>query len=242
MLYSIDLSKTPIKTSIEVNSCFYHYNPSLGTYKNDILVVIGGVSSKKCEYYSIINQKWKSLPDLPENRYGCSVYNVFNSNYVYIFGGYDSEAKKCCMSIFKINMNICVKWDTLIILENSDCLAKYNSVIIKKRNGHIWILGGSSKYLEDNNENTVNSSEKNKKNKCEEFSVVDIDFNSKIFKPEVLSTKYYNIHNYFSLNRVGEESKNESCYFFSEEENNMYSNVYEIDNQGEKIIRINKSI
>lgn len=88
-LYSIDLSKEPIKISIEVNSCYYHNCPALSIFKKEVLIAVGGIDSKKCEYYSIVNKKWRSLPELPELRYGCSLFSDNTSSCVYLFGGYD---------------------------------------------------------------------------------------------------------------------------------------------------------
>ncbi|MCQ2816091.1 MAG: kelch repeat-containing protein [archaeon] len=74
---------------MEVNSCFYHNAPALTFFKKEILIVVGGLNSKKCEYYSISNKKWKRLPELPEYRYGCSLYSDNNTSFLYLFGGYD---------------------------------------------------------------------------------------------------------------------------------------------------------
>ena len=93
-LYSIDISKEPLKVSIEVTSCYYHYHPSLAMYKKEILVVVGGLDSRKCEYYSISNKKWKNLPELPEDRYGCSLYCDDTASTLYLFGGYDRRNKR----------------------------------------------------------------------------------------------------------------------------------------------------
>ena len=88
-LYSVSFIKEPVKVSVEVNSCYYHDSPALAFFKREVLIVVGGLDSKKCEYYSINNKKWKSLPELPEFRYGCSLFSDNNSSMVYLFGGYD---------------------------------------------------------------------------------------------------------------------------------------------------------
>ena len=70
--------------NIEVNTCYPHYYPSLTILRNEYLIAIGGFKSKKCEYYSITNKKWKELPELPEERYGASAICDNTYNIVYL--------------------------------------------------------------------------------------------------------------------------------------------------------------
>lgn len=240
---------------MEVNSCFSHVLPSLCLFKKDILIVIGGKSSKKCEYYSITNKKWKSLPELPEYRFGCSAYSDNATNIVYLFGGYDQENQKCCGSILKLNMNVCVKWDTLIVLENSLCLEKYHSVLAKVKDTHVWLLGGKTKYSEEEDDSIkeldrTNSffNEKNKKDAIdnlpfeEEFEIVDIDMGIKSIKPKIITNKYSEIKNNFYINRVGSEGNNNYVYFFEDRLVNYFANIYKVDSFSEQTIRISRGV
>jgi hypothetical protein len=50
------------------------------------------------------------------------------------------------MSVLKLNINICTKWDTLIVMENSEYLARKFSCIVKKNEAHYIILGGRNNF------------------------------------------------------------------------------------------------
>ncbi len=145
-MYCIDILKVPLNITFEVNSCYTHYYPSLCILRSEYIVVIAGLKSMKCEYYSITNKRWKDLPDLPEERYGCCSICDNTYNCIYCFGGYNSQNKKCCMSVLKLNINICTKWDTLIVMENSEYLARKFSCIVKKNEAHYIILGGRNNF------------------------------------------------------------------------------------------------
>ena len=145
-MYSIDITKEPITVSFEVNSCYMHYYPSLSILRNEYIIVIAGFKSHKCEYYSITNKRWKDIPDLPEERYGCSLFCDNSYNYVYCFGGYNSLTQKCCSTIFRLNMNKANKWDTILVMENSEFLTKKFSCVGKINESSFVILGGKDNY------------------------------------------------------------------------------------------------
>ena len=145
-MYSIDITKEPITVLFEVNSCYMHYYPSLSILRNEYIIVVGGFKSNKCEYYSITNKRWKDLPELPEERYGSSIFSDNSYNYVYCFGGYNSLTQKCCSTVFRLNMNKNTKWDTILVMENSEFLTKKFTCIVKINDSSLIILGGKDNY------------------------------------------------------------------------------------------------
>lgn len=217
-MYSIDLLKKPISLSFEVNSCFLHYYPSLSVLRNEYIIVIGGKNSKKCEYYSNTNKKWKELPELPEERYGASTVcdNTYNS--IYCFGGYDSTSKKNCMSIFKFNVNSGVKWETILAMENSESIAKQFGCIIKKDNGHCILLGGKN----------------NKGQACDE--IVDLYIKNKMTSITLQETPSLCKNLIFRSLRQGEENRNGCLYLFDDDTVDI---VHKIDSKFSSIIKLN---
>lgn len=218
-MYSINLLKTPITLKFEVNSCFLHYYPTLSILRNEYIIVLGGYKSKKCEYYSNTNKKWKELPDLPEERYGSTSICDNAYNTIYCFGGYNSQTKKNCMSIFKLNVNSGIKWETLIIMENSEYLAKYFSCLIKKDNGHCLILGGKNNKGQSTDE------------------VIDLDVKNRRIIVTVQKSPALCNYLYFKNLRLGAENNNGVCYLFDDE---VDDSVYRIDANFSSTIKINK--
>ncbi|MCQ2816092.1 MAG: hypothetical protein MJ252_02390 [archaeon] len=146
-------------------------------------------------------------------------------------------------------MNVCAKWETMIIVESCECLAKYNTVIAKRKNGHIWILGGNTKFntqFEVLSSREFKPSEANRytinEKDLDPFSVVDVDFNAKIIRPFLLKNNFQNIFNNFQYMRIGVEGINDCVYFFEENPNKAYANIYKIDEFTEKRIRISQGV
>lgn len=147
-MYSINIFSNPLKLEYEVNSQYIHYYPTLCILRNEYVVAIGGFGTKKCEYYIRLSEKnskkWKELPELPEERFGCNCLCDNTSNNIYVFGGYNPELQKNCVSVFKLNMNNAVKWDTILVMNNSEKLGRQFSCVIKKDNGHWIFIGGNN--------------------------------------------------------------------------------------------------
>jgi hypothetical protein len=128
-----------------INSKNYHYFPTLIFAKNEFIIVIGGLESTSCEIYSIFSHIWKTLPDLPDERYKCSAYSDNSTDHVYLFGGYNSYKKVNYGSILKLNLKQNVLWESFYVNSDTNLLSK-NSTAIMKINNTVYILGG-----EDNN-------------------------------------------------------------------------------------------
>lgn len=79
------------KTKILVNSVYGHYYPSLISYHDKSLFCIGGKHQIHCEKYSIDEKSWSSLPDLPEERYRCTLCLDSKNDIIYLFGGINNK-------------------------------------------------------------------------------------------------------------------------------------------------------
>lgn len=221
-VYSINILREPLTMNIEVNTCYPHYYPCLTILRNEYLVAIGGFKSIKCEYYSITNKKWKELPDLPEERYGASAICDNSYNIVYLFGGLNSKTNKCCMSILKLNMNNCLKWTTIVDIENSECLAKMNQALIKKDDGKVLIIGGVDsvgKRTED---------------------IIEIDLKTKKFKPTILNIKLQRKPKFQSM-RFAISNSAGFVYTLDDDEEGDMNIVHRIDDSFSSILYLDEA-
>jgi len=162
--FRFDPSKmTNNNTTILINSINHHYYPTLLGYKSDFVIIIGGLNSKFCEIYNTKTNKWKNLPELPEERYRCSTVFDDITDFIYTFGGLNNETKKNCTTILRLNMKTLLIWETLIVKHNASLLSRNSSGIIKfDKSNTIYILGGK-----DNDELPTDS-------------IVEFDINTKI--------------------------------------------------------------
>ena len=221
-IYSINILSLPLKINYEVNSFFVHYYPTLSILRNELIIAIGGYGSKNCEYYNQTSKKWKELPELPEERFGCSSICDNTSNCIYCFGGYNSNYKKNCLSIFKLNINNPIKWDTLLVMDNSEKLGKNFSCVIKKDNGHWIIIGGNN----DDKKATDN--------------IIDVNvINSRKIEVKEGGYKEINSNIMFENLRLGCENLNGDMYLFDDLENNY---VYKIGIDYTSVIKLPENI
>ena len=221
-IYSINILSLPLKINYEVNSSFIHFYPTMAILRNELIIAIGGYGSRKCEYYNQTSKKWKELPELPEERFGCSAVCDNTSNCIYCFGGYNSGYKKNCVSIFKLNINNAIKWDTLIVIDNSEKLGRHFSCVIKRDNGHWLIIGGNN----DNGKATDN--------------IIDVNvLNSRRIEVKDGGFKEMNNNIMFENLRLGCENLNGDMYLFDDFESN---NVYKIGTDITSIIKLPENI
>ena len=177
-----------------------HYYHNMIGYKN-FIYSISGFKSKKVEKYSLIENKWVSLPDLEyERTFPNSL--IYNDN-LFIFGKINNlkEDSGSNINIIEyINIRDYIpdenkNWTKITIKSNFP----FNSGIIKLENTNI-LVGGKL----DINENCINSSYsmniENINNKYE----VNIKLNdSKLEKPDEFGG-----NNFYALDEVGENFGN----------------------------------
>ncbi len=133
------------KTSIIflVNSIFTHYNPSMTVWKSDLIIVVGGKGQIECEGYIISKSKWIELPFLCEDRYKCSLFSDDINNMIYLFGGFSKIIQKNMKTILRLNLDLCEKWDIILVRENENYLARNSSTCFMFDNDDIiYICGG----------------------------------------------------------------------------------------------------
>jgi hypothetical protein len=149
--------------NILVTATHHHYFPVMYGWKNEFILVIGGRNTKYCEIYGVKTNKWKNLPELPEERFRCNIIYEEVSDFMYLFGGMNSDTGKNCSSILRLNMKTILVWETMIVKHNSHLLAKNSSACLKfEKSNSIFILGGY------NNENEITE------------TIIEFDLTSKI--------------------------------------------------------------
>ena len=124
-----------------INSKNYHYFPTMISAKNEFIIIIGGLESLSCEIYSIYSHVWKTIPDLPDERYKCSAYCDNSSDHVYLFGGYNNHKKINYGTILRLNLKMNVMWESFFVNSDLNIISK-NSTSILKINNTVYILGG----------------------------------------------------------------------------------------------------
>lgn len=151
-LIRYDIGNISSNSNFLVNSIFPHYKPTMIGIKNEYILVIGGEKMKRCEYFNLKTNKWRSVPELPEERFNCCAVYEENSENVYLFGGFNSLTGHNCSSILFLNFRVNLTWETQLIKDNTSLLARNSSAIIKFDRTSIYILGGI-----DNDNNCMDS-------------------------------------------------------------------------------------
>ena len=84
----LDNTKSLTSTvSIMINAQYSHVYPSMIHVPKNSILVVGGKRQEKCEQFDITNSKWKYLPELPEERYHCSLIMDTKKKYVFYSEG-----------------------------------------------------------------------------------------------------------------------------------------------------------
>jgi len=132
-------------TTVLISSINYHHYPTLITHNDEFLIVIGGIGSTSTEVYNTNTNKWKGLADLPEERYRCSGMVEEITDFVYLFGGYNSKTDTNAMSVLRMNLKQSLIWETLVIKTNSHLLARNScAILVFNRGNSVYLLGGIS--------------------------------------------------------------------------------------------------
>jgi hypothetical protein len=148
-----------------VSSNYVHIHPSLFFSKHiNSLFAIGGKDQIKCELFDIENNKWKSLPDLPEERYLCTLMSNGKGQHMYLFGGFCKSNNTKCSSLLRLNLLKRKYWEELHLDHNSELIQKTSSAAFSLYDKDtdrdcIYILGGKNankEYSDDIVEYNVN--------------------------------------------------------------------------------------
>lgn len=153
--------------TVLTNSIYNHHSPILVNYSQTMIFVLGGKNSKKCEVYDIIIHKWKTLPELPEVRYGSTSFIDLDTDCLYLFGGdsennYSStqeetnemtelkskEKVKDKLSILKINISANqLAWEKVELYNNNGYNMNRSFSTVFSAKGYIYLIGGFNSAL-----------------------------------------------------------------------------------------------
>lgn len=151
--YLFELNPLNPETKKLSDSKYAHYYPALISIKNEHIYCIGGKNQHHCEEYDIKENKWSALPNLPEERYLCTLCNDEVNNIVYLFGGINSKnhLNNKILSIeydyflrLKNDINYGMVWEKIEVKNNKNLLNRISaaSLIFENEENYIYILGG----------------------------------------------------------------------------------------------------
>ena len=128
---------------ILVNSIQHHYLPAMISYKQEHIFIVGGLKTKSAEFYNLKTNRWRSLPDIDQERFNCMGIADETNEMIYIFGGYNTESNQNCSTIIRMNFRTFLVWESITVKANPLLLAKSQSAILKfEREECIYLLGG----------------------------------------------------------------------------------------------------
>ena len=168
-LFKINLDKNGFENeeqniaNVLINSQYSHIYPSLIHDKNGRILCIGGKGQTQCELYDLNMNKWCSLPQLPKERYKCSLCLDTKGDFVYLFGGInqDFENEKedennSEIKILRMNLVRLLIWENLIIKNNNRNIivnrVSSAAFTFKYDEDFIFIAGG-----EDSHQNSLDN-------------------------------------------------------------------------------------
>ena len=161
--FLFELNPINPQTKYLKNSRYTHYYPALISIKDKYIYCIGGKNQFHCEMYDLIENKWSPLPNLPEERYLCTLCYDNSKNIVYLFGGMNEKNKihKNKLSIeydyflmLKDDINVGLTWEKMFVKTNKYLLNRISSgaFFFEGQKNYIYIVGGKdeqSNLLDD---------------------------------------------------------------------------------------------
>jgi len=128
---------------ILVNSIQHHYLPAMISYKQEHIFIVGGLKTKSAEFYNLKTNRWRSLPDIDEERFNCMGIADEANEMIYIFGGYNTESNQNSSTIIRMNFRTFLVWESITVKSNPQLLAKSQCAIFKfEKEECIYLLGG----------------------------------------------------------------------------------------------------
>lgn len=167
-LFKINLDslseQVALNAELLINSQYQHVYPSLISYIDDIICV-GGNGQKHCELYNNSLNKWFLLPNLPEERYKCTLCIDPKEKYLYLFGGInikdkDNNSKDVNNNkenkILRLDLIKQLVWENLFVNNDSKSIIinrfSAASFVFKNDEDFLFLLGGKdsdNNYLDD---------------------------------------------------------------------------------------------
>lgn len=199
-LFSIKTTVRPFSIKQEVNCFSAHYYPTLAAYETEYMFVIGGKRTVKCELYFIQHKKWKKLPDLPSEKYGCTALMHQGTYSIYVFGGVNRN-NIFDNTLIKMALPSCAFWEEISYKETDYILLQRAFSISCISDGNTFLILGGSKVGQEN---------------CDDILMVDVQKD----KFNVIKTKYtLPVRACFRHNKIGAfNSKEKAIFCFSDDE------------------------
>ena len=151
--YLFQITLQSLNAKIMVSSQYGHYYPSLISINSNKLLCIGGKKQRQCELYDITINHWTLFPELPEERYKCTLCFDYRNKVLYLFGGINSKKNSLNTNfiekenILMINTkNYYYSWEKIFIeskFENK-LLTRISSASLLLNENTIIIIGGEN--------------------------------------------------------------------------------------------------
>lgn len=151
--YLFEINPLNPETKILPNSKYSHYYPALIAIQKKYIYCIGGKNQEHCELFDLQENQWAALPNLPEERYLCTLCCDEMNNIVYLFGGINSKnhLQKFKLPIeydyflrLKNIINVGFIWEKIEVKNNKILLNRISaaSLIFENEENYIYIFGG----------------------------------------------------------------------------------------------------
>lgn len=218
-LFQIDINnrnsenELQINAEVLINSQYTHIYPSLIHDENGKILCVGGKKQTYCELYNLNMNKWFTLPQLEEERYKCTLCLDAKENYVYLFGGINTDINKDNkeneddekVKILRMNLQRLLIWENLIVKNNSRNITinriSAGAFTFKFDEDFIFIVGG-----EDFEENCLDN--------VLRFSIKNLKFESTGIKLKIKNKAIFTNKNGVSIN--------EQAYCLIDDFNNIH--------------------
>lgn len=187
---SINTNSSPVTITFEISPLYNHDNPSLCTSNdNEDIFCVGGQNSDECERYSIKDNKWYTLPKLPEVLNGCS--SLYFENKIIVYQG---------NKVFKLNFEpnndySRGNWEILCEIKEISYFRKFSHISMIGRN--LIIFGGVNSLGQE----------------TDDIISVNIDDPEKVEKTEIKLAKNVKFGKIFNISFL-----DGSIFMFDEEE------------------------
>jgi hypothetical protein len=150
----VDLNNLAIKEKCKMN--VKRHSHCMVSIQNYYVLVIGGYEERSCELYSILEDKWKSFPNINYKRSNanCIILNEFE---LFLFGGKENDITNTIewLNIPKSMKNLKRNsWKTAQLNENINLKSMMGVIKCKDR---ILLLGGINLENEDSQEETYSN-------------------------------------------------------------------------------------
>ena len=142
--YLFQITFQTLHTKIMVSSQYGHYYPSLISINNNKILCVGGKKQRQCEIYDIIINHWSPFPELPEERYKCTLCFNYKNKHLYLFGGINNKNN--------LNLNYIEK-ESILMINTKNYYYSWERILIESRleNKLLTRISSASLFLDDSN-------------------------------------------------------------------------------------------